>query len=150
MEQLGTTCTIFSYILASICYKDLPIFLLHFLYRPHKKEPPEPRPLKKMLCMPLCFSEFQILSLMKNCFYFDLCVGIYVRTRVTTIHCRCIRQTGGAKVHLQDVLLENLLPNCKVLNINTPKKQKVPKETNWKQKFQKPQNENICLTYLNT
>ena len=47
-------------------------------------------------------------------------------------------------------LLENLLPNCKVLNINTPKKQKVPKETNWKQKFQKPQNENICLTYLNT
>lgn len=49
-----------------------------------------------------------------------------------------------------DYLLENLLPNCKVLNINTPKKQKVPKETNWKQKFQKPQNENICLTYLNT
>ncbi len=46
--------------------------------------------------------------------------------------------------------LQNLLPNCKVLNINTPKKQKVPKETNWKQKFQKPQNENICLTYLNT
>ena len=49
-----------------------------------------------------------------------------------------------------DWFLENLLPNCKVLNINTPKKQKVPKETNWKQKFQKPQNENICLTYLNT
>ena len=49
-----------------------------------------------------------------------------------------------------DLLLENLLPNCKVLNINTPKKQKQPKETNWKQKFQKPQNENICLTYLNT
>jgi hypothetical protein len=23
------------------------------------------------------------------------------------------------------------------------------KETNWKQKFQKPQNENICLTNLN-
>jgi hypothetical protein len=49
-----------------------------------------------------------------------------------------------------DGLFQNLLPNCKVLNINTPKKQKVPKETNWKQKFQKPQNENICLTYLNT
>lgn len=47
-------------------------------------------------------------------------------------------------------IFQNLLPNCKVLNINTPKKQKVPKETNWKQKFQKPQNENICLTYLNT
>ena len=49
-----------------------------------------------------------------------------------------------------DIIFQNLLPNCKVLNINTPKKQKVPKETNWKQKFQKPQNENICLTYLNT
>ena len=50
----------------------------------------------------------------------------------------------------RDRFLENLLPNCKVLNINTPKKQKVPKETNWKQKFQKPPNENFCLTYLNT
>ena len=37
-----------------------------------------------------------------------------------------------------------------MLNINTPRKQKQPKETNWKQKFQKPQNGNICLTYLNT
>jgi len=26
---------------------------------------------------------------------------------------------------------------------------KLAKETNWKQKFQKPQNENICLTNLN-
>ena len=34
-----------------------------------------------------------------------------------------------------DLLLENLLPNCNVLNINTPRKQKQPKETNWKQKF---------------
>ena len=105
VKQLGTTCTIFSYILASICYKDLLIFLLPFLYRPHKKSRRNPDRSKKMLCMPLCFSEFQILSLVKNCFYFNLCVGIYVRTGVTTIHCRCIRQTGGAKVHLQDVLL---------------------------------------------
>ena len=37
-----------------------------------------------------------------------------------------------------DLLLENLLPSCKALNINTPRKQKRPKETNWKQKFQKP------------
>ena len=29
------------------------------------------------------------------------------------------------------------------------KKPKQPKETNWKQKIQKPQNENICLIYLN-
>ncbi len=47
------------------------------------------------------------------------------------------------------LLLENLLSECKPLIINTPRKQKQPKETNWKQKFQKPQNENICLTYLN-
>lgn len=105
VKQLGTTCTIFSYILASICYKDLPIFDPFSYIDRTKKEPSETRPLKKMLCMPLCFSEFQILSLVKNCFYFNLSVGIYVRTGVTTIHCRCIRQTGGAKVHLQDVLL---------------------------------------------
>lgn len=49
-----------------------------------------------------------------------------------------------------DRVLENLLCDCNVLNISTPRKQKQPKETNWKQKFQKPQNENICLTYLNT
>ena len=49
-----------------------------------------------------------------------------------------------------DLLLENLLSSCKVLYINTPRKQKQPKETNWKQKFQKPQNENICLTSVNT
>ena len=48
------------------------------------------------------------------------------------------------------LLLENLLSSSKVLNINVSKKPKPPKETNWKQKFQKPQNENICLTYLNT
>ena len=48
------------------------------------------------------------------------------------------------------LLLENLLPNCKVLNINTPQKRKQPRETNWKQKFQKSQNENIRLIYLNT
>lgn len=59
------------------------------------------------------------------------------------------QENAGAYDH-HDFLFQNLLPNCKVLNINTPKKQKVPKETNWKQKFQKPQNENICLIYLNT
>ena len=47
------------------------------------------------------------------------------------------------------LLLENLLLNCNVLIFNTPRKVKQPKETNWKQKFQKLQNENICLTCLN-
>ena len=46
-------------------------------------------------------------------------------------------------------LLDNLLSSCKALIIGTPQKPKQPKETNWKQEFQKPQNENICLTYLN-
>ena len=48
------------------------------------------------------------------------------------------------------LLLENLLIDCNVLIINTPRKVKQPKETNWKQKFQKLQNENICLTSVNT
>lgn len=56
----------------------------------------------------------------------------------------------GALPFHRDRFLENLLPSCKVLNISTPQKQKQPRETNWKQKIQKPQNENICLTYLNT
>lgn len=34
-------------------------------------------------------------------------------------------------------LLENLLTNCKVLNVSFSKKQKQSKETNGKQKFQK-------------
>lgn len=50
----------------------------------------------------------------------------------------------------RDRFLENLLCDCKVLIINTCRNQKTPKETNWKQKFQKPQNENIRLIYLNT
>ena len=49
-----------------------------------------------------------------------------------------------------ELLLENLLIECNTLIINTLNEPKQPKETNWKQKFQKPQNENICLTYLNT
>ena len=49
-----------------------------------------------------------------------------------------------------ELLLENLLIKRNSLIINTYKKQIKAKETNWKQKFQKPQNENICLTYLNT
>ena len=46
-------------------------------------------------------------------------------------------------------LLENLLIICKQLILNDIKKPKTAKGTNWEQKFQKPQNENICLTNLN-
>ena len=61
----------------------------------------------------------------------------------------CYEENTCANDH-HDLLLENLLLNCNVLIINTPRKPKQPKETNWKQKFQKPQNENICLTSVNT
>ncbi len=59
------------------------------------------------------------------------------------------RERACANDH-HDLLLENLLSICKLLNINTPRKSKQLKETNWKQKFQKTQNENICLTYPNS
>ena len=49
-----------------------------------------------------------------------------------------------------ELLLDKLLLDCKAMIINTSKKQKQPKETNWKQKLQKPKNENVCLTYLDT
>ena len=42
-----------------------------------------------------------------------------------------------------ELLLENLLIKRNSLIINTYKKQIKAKETNWKQKFQKPKNENI-------
>ena len=61
----------------------------------------------------------------------------------------CDKEDTCANDH-HDLLLENLLPSCKALNVSTPQKRKLPKETNWKQKFQKPQNENICLTSVNT
>jgi len=48
-----------------------------------------------------------------------------------------------------DLLLDNLLISCNTLIISISKNSKMAKETNWKQIFQKPQNENICLTNLN-
>ena len=59
------------------------------------------------------------------------------------------RVRACANAH-HNLLLENLLWDCKELTINTSEKQKQTKETNWKQKFQKPKNENICLTSVNT
>ena len=48
-----------------------------------------------------------------------------------------------------NVLLEILLILRKWLVHNIVLLEKHGQETNWKQKFQKPQNENICLTNLN-
>src|SRR5574344_689010 len=47
------------------------------------------------------------------------------------------------------LLLENLLISCKYLIINYYLSNEIAKGTNWEQKFQKLQNENICLTNLN-
>ena len=48
-----------------------------------------------------------------------------------------------------DLLLDNLLIVCKCLIHSYIEKTKTAKGTNWEQKFQKPQNENIRLTNLN-
>jgi len=48
-----------------------------------------------------------------------------------------------------NVFLENLLIIHKWLIHSCIEKSETAKETNWEQKFQKPQNENICLTNLN-
>lgn len=47
------------------------------------------------------------------------------------------------------ILLQNLLIPCKYLTINHYLSNEIAKGTNWEQKFQKLQNENICLTNLN-
>ena len=48
-----------------------------------------------------------------------------------------------------DLLLDILSQSCNYLNISIGKKVCISKETNEKQKNQKPQNENICLTSVN-
>ena len=52
------------------------------------------------------------------------------------------RTASGFGCH-HNLVLENLLIKRNALIINTYKKQIKAKETNWKQKIQKPQNENI-------
>ena len=81
---------------------------------------------------------------------YSYCLNDRLETEEQRQSLSCSNEEDTCAYNHHDLLLENLLPSCKVLNINTPQKQKQPKETNWKQKFQKPQNENICLTYLNT
>ena len=60
------------------------------------------------------------------------------------------KATSRIRLPHHDLLLDILLIEFNTLIINAPKKPKQPKETNWKQKIQKPQNEIIYLTYLNT
>jgi len=62
-----------------------------------------------------------------------------------------LRNNGQDDVSTYDHhnLLDNLLIACKWLIHIYIEKAKTAKGTNWEQKFQKPQNENICLTNLN-
>ena len=62
--------------------------------------------------------------------------------------CNSEADTCANKHH--DLLLDNLLIFRKPLNISTYKRDKMTKETNWKQKFQKSKNENFDLTNLNS
>ena len=52
-------------------------------------------------------------------------------------------------INYHNLLLENLLIVRKLLIHRYIKKTEPAKGTNWEQKFQKPLNENICLTNLN-
>ena len=111
--------------------------------RPIDVAPLNPHELK-MLLKPLEHRESGMASFFRE----PLCLPSKSEEQKQSL---CCRHKENARSHHQHyLLLENLLLNCKVLNINAPRKRKQPKETNWKQKFQKPQNENICLTYLNT
>lgn len=60
----------------------------------------------------------------------------------------CDKEDTCANDH-HDLLLENLLISCKYLIFNYYLSNEIAKGTNWEQKFQKLQNENICLTNLN-
>lgn len=60
----------------------------------------------------------------------------------------CDEEDTSANDH-HDLLLEILLNFCKYLILRNYWRHKIAKGTNWKQKFQKPQNENISLTNLN-
>ena len=110
--------------------------------RPKDVAPLNPHELK-MLLKPLEHRESGIASFFRE----PLCLPSKSEEQKQSLGCRHKENAGSHHQHY--LFLENLLPSCKVLNISTPQKQKQPKETNWKQKFQKPQNENICLTYLN-
>jgi uncharacterized protein YcaQ len=60
----------------------------------------------------------------------------------------CNQEDAGT-YHHHNLLLENLSILYKLLKHRMVSSRKLAKETNWKQKFLKPHNENICLTNLN-
>ena len=74
-----------------------------------------------------------------------------VRYETSYFTCTCSAYTTVYRhIFLSVILfLKSCLRDCKVLNISFAKKQIRPKETNRKQKFQKPLYENICSICLN-
>ena len=76
-----------------------------------------------------------------------LCTRLETEEERQSLGC-CDEEDTGTYDH-HDLLLENLLIICKYLITNYYLSYKIAKGTNWKQKFKKPQNENICLTNLN-
>lgn len=73
--------------------------------------------------------------------------GLETKEQRQTLSCCDEEDTSTYNHH--DALLENLLSMRNALIINIYKSTKLPKETNWKHNFLKPQNANICLTSLN-
>ena len=62
----------------------------------------------------------------------------------------CCRHKENARSHHQHyLLLDNLLLNCKVLDISVSKKAETTKRNKLETKKSKPHNENICLTNPN-
>jgi hypothetical protein len=61
----------------------------------------------------------------------------------------CGHEEDASTDNHHDLLLEILLLVCKLLIHSVVYSTEQAEETNWKQKFQKPKNENICLTNLN-
>ena len=113
-----------------------PYFTPFVALRPKDVAPLNPHELK-MLLKPLEHRDSGIASF----FCEPLCLPSKSEEQKQSLGCRHKENAGSH--HQHDFFLENLLIDCNVLIINTYKKQIKAKETNWKQKFQKPKNENI-------
>jgi len=88
-----------------------------------------------------------ILCKWNNLYRFERNLRLEVEEQRKCLSCSHKEDTSANDHH--DLLLGNLLIDCNVLIFSISKIDKSAKETNWKQKFQKLQNENICLTNLN-
>ena len=119
-----------------------PYFTPFVARRPIDVAPLNPHGLK-MLLKPLEHRESGMASFFRE----PLCLPSKSEEQKQSL---CCRHKENARSHHQHyLLLENLLISCKYLIINYNLSNEIAKGTNWEQKFQKLQNENICLTNLN-